>query len=201
MFRPALSAITSIVNWALIGFLAIAFFGSDAFGGDDKADVGVIVIGSGSDGRPVTAPGQSFSFNVGVDNMNGKADAQLDMNMPEEAHTSYEQALAYDPNSFQAWNGLGNARSSMRDYQGAVEAYTRALLVNPRSAVAWCNKAEALIRLGHNRAALDALNEATEMDSRYARAWTLKGNVYEALGNYQEAQKARKRAKPWGLMN
>lgn len=75
MFRPALSAMTSIVNWALIGFLAIAFFGSDAFGGDDKADVGVIVIGSGSDGRPVTAPRQSFSFNVGVDNMNGKADA------------------------------------------------------------------------------------------------------------------------------
>ncbi|GAC1377968.1 MAG: hypothetical protein NVS4B7_00060 [Ktedonobacteraceae bacterium] len=132
---------------------------------------------------------------------NGKADAQLDMNMSEEAHASYQQALVYDPNSFQSWNGLGNARSSLRDYQGAVEAYTRALLVNPRSAVAWCNKAEALIRLGHNRAALDALNEATEMDSRYARGWTLKADVYEALGNSQEAQKARRRAKPWGLMN
>ncbi len=75
MFRPGRAATTSIAGWALIGFLAIAFFGSDAFGGDDKADVGVSVIGSGSDGRPVTAPGQSFSFNVGVDNMNGKADA------------------------------------------------------------------------------------------------------------------------------
>jgi serine/threonine protein kinase len=132
---------------------------------------------------------------------NGKADAQLDMNMPEEAHTSYQQALAYDARSFQAWNGLGNARSSLRDFAGAVEAYTHALLINPKSAVAWCNKAEALIRLGHNRAALDALNEATEMDRTYARAWTLKANVYEALGNSQEAQKARRRAKPWGLMN
>ncbi len=132
---------------------------------------------------------------------NGKADAQLDMNMPEEAHTSYQQALAYDARSFQAWNGLGNARSSLRDFAGAVEAYTHALLINPKSAVAWCNKAEALIRLGHNRAALDALNEATEMDRTYARAWTLKANVYEALGNTQEAQKARRRAKPWGLMN
>ncbi len=132
---------------------------------------------------------------------NGKADAQLDMNMPEEAIESYGMALHYDPQSFQAWNGLGNARSILRDYAGAIEAYERALLANPRSAVAWCNKAEALMRHGHTRASLDALNEATELDRSYARAWTLKAEVYELLGNPQEAQKARKRAKPWGLMN
>ncbi len=132
---------------------------------------------------------------------NGKADAQLGMNMLEEALTSYEQALTYDSKSFQAWNGLGNARTTLHDFMGAVEAYTRALLINPHSAVAWCNKAEALKRQGHNRAALDALNEATEADRTYARAWTLKADVYEALGNSQEADKARKRAKPWGLVN
>jgi serine/threonine protein kinase len=132
---------------------------------------------------------------------NGRADAQLDMNMPEDAIESYEMALHYDQHSFQAWNGLGNARSTLRDYAGAIEAYERALLANPRSAVAWCNKAEALLRHGHTRAALDALNEATELDRSYARAWLLKAEVHEALGNSQEAQKARKRAKPWGLMN
>jgi len=136
-----------------------------------------------------------------VDAWNGKADAQLDLNMPGEALASYEQALAYDQRSFQAWNGIGNARSSLRDFSGAVDAYSSALLVNPRSAVAWCNKAEALIRLGHNRAALDALNEATELDRSYAPAWNLKADVYEALGNPREAQKARRRAKPWGLMS
>ncbi len=131
----------------------------------------------------------------------GKADTEMDMNLPEEAIASYEQALTYDQNSFQAWNGLGNARSYLRDYAGAVDAYSRALLINPRSAVAWCNKAEALVRSGHNRAALDALNEATELDRNYTPAWSLKADVYEALGNRQEAQKARKRAKPWGLMD
>jgi serine/threonine protein kinase len=132
---------------------------------------------------------------------NGKADAQLDLNMPEEAIASYEQALIHDPASFQAWNGLGNARSLLRDFIGAVDAYTRALTVNPRSAVAWCNKAEALLRLGHNRAALDALHEATEMDKNYTRAWQLKADVYETLGNPQEAQKARRRVRSWGLKN
>ena len=131
----------------------------------------------------------------------GKADAQLDLNMSKEAIASYQQALTYDPNNFQGWNGLGNAYSFLRDYTNAVQAYTRALLTNPRSAVAWCNKAEALMRLGHNRAALDALSEATELDRGYTRAWTLKADVYELLGNPQEAQKARRRAKPWGLMN
>jgi serine/threonine protein kinase len=131
----------------------------------------------------------------------GKADTEMDMNQPEEAIASYEQALTYDQHSFQAWNGLGNARSYLRDYAGAVVAYTRALHINPRSAVAWCNKGEALVRNGHNRAALDALNEATELDRNYAPAWVLKADVYEALGNHQEAQKARKRIKPWGLVN
>jgi len=132
---------------------------------------------------------------------NGKADAQLDMNMPGEAIESYGMALHYDPQSFQAWNGLGNARSILRDYAGAIEAYERALLSNPRSVVAWCNKAEALMRHGHARTALDALNEATELDRSYARAWILKAEAYELLGNPQEAQKARKRARPWGLAN
>ena len=132
---------------------------------------------------------------------NGKAGAQLDLNMPNEALASYEQALTYDQKSFQAWHGIGNARTAQHDFAGAVDAYSRALIVNPRSAVTWCNKAEALIRLGHNRAALDALNEATELDRGYTHAWTLKADVYEALGNSQEAQKARRRAKPWGLPN
>jgi serine/threonine protein kinase len=131
----------------------------------------------------------------------GKADAQLDMNMPKEALTSYEEALTYDLKSFQAWNGLGNARSCLHDFAGAVEAYTRALLINPHSAVAWCNKAQALKQLGHNKVALDALDEATEIDKNYTPAWTLKAEVYEILGNSQEAQKARRRARPRGLPN
>lgn len=137
---------------------------------------------------------------VSVAAWNGKADALLNMNLPEDAISAYIQALTYDSQSFSAWNGLGNARTFLRDYPGAIEAYERALIVNPRSVVAWCNKAEALMRYGHAYAALDALNEATELDRSYAPAWTLKAEAYEALGNYQEAQKARKRARPWNAM-
>jgi serine/threonine protein kinase len=132
---------------------------------------------------------------------NGKADAQMDLGLPQEAHTSYEQALAIDANNFHAWNGLGNARSCLYNLNGAIEAYTHALSVNPGSPIAWCNKAEVLMRLGHTKAALDALNEATELEGNYARAWELKAQVYGALGNAQEAEKARRRSRPWGLKN
>jgi serine/threonine protein kinase len=132
---------------------------------------------------------------------NGKADAQMDLSLPREAHMSYEQALAIDANNFHAWNGLGNARSCLYDFHGALEAYTHALSVNPGNPIAWCNKAEVLMRLGHNKAALDALNEATELERNYARAWELKAQVYGALGNTQEAEKARRRSRSWGLNN
>ena len=75
MFRPGLSAITSIVGWALIGFLLLALFGSNALGLDARPDLGVVVIGAGSDMRPVTAPGQPFFFTIGLDNMKGATDA------------------------------------------------------------------------------------------------------------------------------
>ncbi len=132
---------------------------------------------------------------------NGKADAQMDLSLPQEAHASYEQALAIDANNFHAWNGLGNARSCLYDFHGAIEAYTHALSVNPGSPIAWCNKAEVLMRLGHNKAALDALNEATELERNYAHAWELKAQVYGALGNAQEAEKARRRSRSWGMKN
>ena len=66
---------TSIVGWAVNGFVALTLSVSDAFGLDPKPDLGVIVIGAGSDMRPVTAPGQPFSFMIGLDNMKGVADA------------------------------------------------------------------------------------------------------------------------------
>jgi uncharacterized repeat protein (TIGR01451 family) len=75
MLRPGPSAVASIVSWMVIGFSAIALFGFDAFGGNAKPDLGVIVIAAGSDMRPITAPGQPFSFRIALDNMNGTADA------------------------------------------------------------------------------------------------------------------------------
>lgn len=75
MFRPRFVATTSIVGCALIGSLALALSESDAFGLDAKPNLGVVVIGAGSDMRPVTAPGQLFLFTIGLDNMKGVADA------------------------------------------------------------------------------------------------------------------------------
>ena len=59
----------------LVVFVALALSGSDGFAFGPKPDLGVIVAGAGSDTRPIAAPGQPFSFIIGLDNMKGPADA------------------------------------------------------------------------------------------------------------------------------
>ncbi len=65
----------SIGARAALVFLALILSNSDGFALGAKPDLGVTVAGAGSDMRPVTAPGQPFSFRIGLDNMNGAADA------------------------------------------------------------------------------------------------------------------------------
>ncbi len=65
----------SIGARAALVFLALILSSSDGFALGAKPDLGVTVAGAGSDMRPVTAPGQPFSFRIGLDNMNGAADA------------------------------------------------------------------------------------------------------------------------------
>jgi hypothetical protein len=73
--KKAKIAVTSIAAWVAVAFLALALSGSDGFAFGAKPDLGVTVLSSGSDMRPVTAPGQPFSFTIGLDNMKGAADA------------------------------------------------------------------------------------------------------------------------------
>ena len=56
-------------------FLALAFSSSDGFALGAKPDLTVIVFAADSDMPPAAAPGQPFSFRIGLDNMNAAADA------------------------------------------------------------------------------------------------------------------------------
>lgn len=49
---------------------ALVLCSADGFALDAKPDLTVLVFGAGSDPRPVTAPGQPFSFGIGLDNVN-----------------------------------------------------------------------------------------------------------------------------------
>jgi len=75
ILKQAKLAVVSIGPWATVVFIALALSSSDGFAFGAKPDLGVIIAGAGSDMRPVVAPGQPFSFRIGLDNMNGATDA------------------------------------------------------------------------------------------------------------------------------
>jgi uncharacterized repeat protein (TIGR01451 family) len=75
ILKRAKIAVTSIAARVLVAFVALALSGSDGFAFGAKPDLAVTVFAAGSDRRPVTAPGQPFSFMIGLGNMKGVADA------------------------------------------------------------------------------------------------------------------------------
>jgi hypothetical protein len=60
---------------AAIVLVALLLAGTEAVAVGDKPNLGVVIVGAGSDQRPVTAPGQPLSFRIGLDNMSGVVDA------------------------------------------------------------------------------------------------------------------------------
>jgi hypothetical protein len=75
ILKKATLAAISIGPWVAVVILAFAVSSSHGFALDAQPDLGVSVVGAGSDIRPITAPGQPFLFTIGLDNMNGDADA------------------------------------------------------------------------------------------------------------------------------
>ena len=75
MHRMTKIAPISIGARAASVLLALALCISDGFAVGEKPDLAVLVFGSGADTRLVTAPGQPFSFSIGLDNMSA-ADAR-----------------------------------------------------------------------------------------------------------------------------
>jgi uncharacterized repeat protein (TIGR01451 family) len=68
---------TSIGLRVVVALLALALSSSDGFALDAKPNLVVLVLGSGSDTRSVTAPGQPFSFRVGLDNISDATPHQV----------------------------------------------------------------------------------------------------------------------------
>lgn len=68
-------AVIPVSAQAAIALVALLLAGTEAVALGDKPNLGVVIVGAGSDQRPVTAPGQPLSFRIGLDNMSGMVDA------------------------------------------------------------------------------------------------------------------------------
>ena len=81
-----------------------------------------------------------------------------------EALSSYDRAIALNPDFAQAWNNKGNVLLTSGSVEAAIECYDRAIAIEPGYAMALRNRAMALARMGRDDEARRSLARASELE-------------------------------------
>ena len=100
---------------------------------------------------------------------------RLHQGRPEEAREAFEEAVAHDPENFEAQLNLGHVRDSFppQDFEGAIQASRAAVVLKPEHPHAQLNLALALEHSGR-------VEEAVET---YLRADTMFGDAIDGPAN------------------
>ncbi len=121
---------------------------------------------------------------------------------------AYKQAIALDPNSSEAWNGLADVLNRAHPYTQdplatlnmALEASNQSLALNASSAAAWINRGQILYNFGsyyqqlndkatadgYYNEQLDAFDHAISIEPDNAEAWFNKGYALCGIGKCTE---------------
>lgn len=132
---------------------------------------------------------QSFSLSDSYDSLYQQGKVQNDSKQYEQAITSFDRALQYNPNAHDAWYCKGNALFYLKRYEEAINSYEQATRIQPDSFFAWESYGLALIQLQRYEEAIACLNRALETRSdNYSTFWA-RGNAFTGLGKTEEAVK------------
>jgi tetratricopeptide (TPR) repeat protein len=88
-----------------------------------------------------------------------------------QAMTSFDRAIALDPQYFQAYIERGNVKDGIGDLSGALADYTTAISLNPKSASAHYNRGTVMSKSGQHQSAIADYNTAIDLDPQYAQAY------------------------------
>jgi len=126
-----------------------------------------------------------------------------------QALQAYQQAIALDPGSADAWNGVADVLNRAHKYTTdplatlklALDASNKSLALNASSPSAWINRGQILYNIGYYyqdqlkdqatantyyNEQLDAFNRAISVDPDNAEAWFNKGYALCGLGRCTE---------------
>ena len=112
----------------------------------------------------------------------------------EEAITSYDKALKYNPDYYYSWNNRGWALEHLDRYEEAIISYKRALQINPRFLDALNGLGWVLCELDRHEEAFAVYDIALEIDLNSSCTWNNRGWALGKLGRYKEAISAYDKA-------
>ncbi|ACC81918.1 tetratricopeptide repeat protein [Nostoc punctiforme] len=105
----------------------------------------------------------------------------------EAAITSYNQALKFQPDYYQAWNNQGKALRNLGRYEEALASFEQALKFQPDDYIVLNNKGIELWNLRRYEEALASYNEAVQIKPDDPQAWYNRGITLWDLERYEEA--------------
>ena len=114
----------------------------------------------------------------------------------------YNKAITFEPEFFEAWNGIADALNRDGQFDDAIAASNRSLEIQPGYVNGWINRGQILYNIGyryedaaHDMAMADTLyveqlsafEKAISLDPENAEAWFNKGYALAGMKRYDEA--------------
>ncbi|MDD1676595.1 MAG: tetratricopeptide repeat protein, partial [Methanomicrobiales archaeon] len=100
---------------------------------------------------------------------------------------AYDQAIAQNPDYFNAWVGKGYALTRLGKYTEAIASYQEAARIQPGSTFAWRSLGYVYTQDGKSEEALAAFDTAIRIDANDTAAWVSRGLALSQMGRLNES--------------
>ncbi|MCI0394986.1 MAG: tetratricopeptide repeat protein [Chloroflexi bacterium] len=164
------------------------------------ADIGSVLAGAYHQLFSERFELQQPASKVTVKDLNNLGVSLIVLGYFAEAVRYHDQALALDPQSWEAWNDKGICLMKLGQLTESLACLERAIEIDPSNVAAWCNKGILFEQLGRPDQALASYDEALQRNGNSVEALANKAILLKTQGQFQEAQALLDRAlavDPW----
>ncbi len=111
-----------------------------------------------------------------------KANILLASQSYEEAIASFDKAIEFKPDDFNAWNNRGIALGNLNRYEEAIASYDKAIELKPDDYKSLTNRGNALGNLNRYEEAIASYDKAIELKPDDFNAWYIRACIYARQG-------------------
>jgi serine/threonine protein kinase/thioredoxin-like negative regulator of GroEL len=171
----------AVLSWMLVGMIALA-------GVLSAVSVGVYLLSYTDHPSSVNDPNASLSEDERIERaetLTGEGYQLWGQQQLAPAIAKFTEAVALDPQSAQAWNGLGWAKFNGGQSAEAIPAFEKCLELEPEHPAALNGLGQIYLSMGEFEKAETYLLKASRQASA---SWVGLGRLYLLTGKYDEAQ-------------